>query len=191
MTWRSRRRGKEVNDNSTHNPSNTCHIPQLPMPVPISGTQQKTLNNPLGWMRKQAWTEEAALCAFLPQLTSHVRARMHPSFPPASINCALTVWQALSWEPRGTGAAPTHQVPALKGLTLQEQADIKQCVHCLVVSGSLQPHGTVAHQAPMSMKFSRHKYWSGYPFLSPGHFPNPGRKSTKTEMKITITETKY
>ena len=130
-----------MNDNSTHNPSNTCHIPQLPMPVPISGTQQKTLNNPLGWMRKQAWTEEAALCAFLPQLTSHVRARMHPSFPPASINCALTVWQALSWEPRGTGAAPTHQVPALKGLTLQEQADIKQCVHCLVVSGSLQPHG--------------------------------------------------
>ena len=27
---------------------------------------------------------------------------------------------------------------------------------------------TVAHQAPWSMGFSRHEYWSGLPFLSPG-----------------------
>ena len=27
---------------------------------------------------------------------------------------------------------------------------------------------TVACQAPMSMEFSRHEYWSGYPFPSPG-----------------------
>ena len=33
---------------------------------------------------------------------------------------------------------------------------------------------TVAHQAPMSMGFSRQEYWSGLPFPSPGNLPDPG-----------------
>ena len=33
---------------------------------------------------------------------------------------------------------------------------------------------TVAHQAPLSMGFSRQKYWSGVPFPLPGDLPNPG-----------------
>ena len=33
---------------------------------------------------------------------------------------------------------------------------------------------TVAYQAPQSMGFSRHEYWSGLPFPSPGDLPNPG-----------------
>ena len=35
---------------------------------------------------------------------------------------------------------------------------------------------TVAHQVPQSMGFSRQQYWSGLPFLAPGHLPNPGIK---------------
>ena len=35
---------------------------------------------------------------------------------------------------------------------------------------------TVAHQAPLSMGFSRQEYWSGLPFPSPGHLPDPGIK---------------
>jgi len=31
----------------------------------------------------------------------------------------------------------------------------------------------VAHQAPLSMEFSRQKYWSGLPFPSPGDLPDP------------------
>ena len=31
----------------------------------------------------------------------------------------------------------------------------------------------VAHQAPLSMGFSRQEYWSGLPFPSPGDPPNP------------------
>ena len=45
-----------------------------------------------------------------------------------------------------------------------------------VMSDSLQPHGLVAHQASLSMEFSRHKYWSRLPFPSPGDLPNPGIK---------------
>ena len=45
-----------------------------------------------------------------------------------------------------------------------------------VVSNSLQPHGLVAHQAPLSMEFSRQEHWSGLPFPSPGDLPDPGIK---------------
>ena len=41
---------------------------------------------------------------------------------------------------------------------------------------TLQPQ-TVAHQAPISMEFSRQEYWSGLPFPSPGDLPNPGIES--------------
>ena len=33
---------------------------------------------------------------------------------------------------------------------------------------------TVAYQAPLSMEFSRQKYWSGLLFPSPGYLPDPG-----------------
>ena len=33
---------------------------------------------------------------------------------------------------------------------------------------------SVAHQAPLPMRFSRQEYWSGLPFPSPGDLPNPG-----------------
>ena len=35
------------------------------------------------------------------------------------------------------------------------------------------PH-TVVRQAPLCIGFSRQEYWSGLPFPSPGHHPNPG-----------------
>ena len=35
---------------------------------------------------------------------------------------------------------------------------------------------TIAHQAPLSMEFSRQEYWSGLPFPSPGDLPDPGIK---------------
>ena len=33
---------------------------------------------------------------------------------------------------------------------------------------------SVAHQAPLSMAFSRPEYWSGLPFPPPEELPNPG-----------------
>ena len=34
--------------------------------------------------------------------------------------------------------------------------------------------GTTAHQAPVSMEFSREEYWSGLSFPYPRHLPDPG-----------------
>ena len=42
-----------------------------------------------------------------------------------------------------------------------------------VMSDSATPWA-VAHQAPLSMGFSRQEYWSGLPCPSPGNLPNPG-----------------
>ena len=33
---------------------------------------------------------------------------------------------------------------------------------------------TIAHQAPLSMGFSRQEYWRGLPFPAPGDLPVPG-----------------
>ena len=48
------------------------------------------------------------------------------------------------------------------------------CSVTSVVSNSLRPYGlTVAHQAPLSMGFSRQEYWSGLPYLPPGDLLDP------------------
>ena len=46
-----------------------------------------------------------------------------------------------------------------------------------VVSDFASPW-TVAHQAPLSMEFSRQEYWSELPFSPPGDLPDPGIEPT-------------
>ena len=41
----------------------------------------------------------------------------------------------------------------------------------------------VAHQAPLSMGFSRQEYWSGLPFPSPGDLPDPGIEPRSPTLK--------
>ena len=42
------------------------------------------------------------------------------------------------------------------------------------MSDSCDPMNYITCQAPLSMGFSRHEYWSGLPFPSPGDLPDPG-----------------
>ena len=35
---------------------------------------------------------------------------------------------------------------------------------------------TIAHQAPLFIRFSRQEYWSEFPFLPSGDLPNPGKE---------------
>ena len=64
---------------------------------------------------------------------------------------------------------------------LQENANVKGSgfiVKCksLTRVWFLATQWTVAHQAPLSMEFSRPEYLSGLPFPSPGDLPYPGIK---------------
>ena len=44
---------------------------------------------------------------------------------------------------------------------------------------------TAAHQAPLSMEFSRQEYWSELPFPPPGDLPNPGIEPESLESSCT------
>ena len=50
---------------------------------------------------------------------------------------------------------------------------VHACFHCIQLFVTLW---TVAHQAPLSMRFSRQEYWSGLPCPPPGYLPNTGIK---------------
>ena len=41
----------------------------------------------------------------------------------------------------------------------------------------------VAHQAPLSVEFSRQEYWSGVPLPSPGDLPDPGMEPGSPAMQ--------
>ena len=43
---------------------------------------------------------------------------------------------------------------------------------------------TAAHQAPLSMGFSRQEFWSGLPFPSPGNIPEPGIRLCLQHWKV-------
>ena len=45
---------------------------------------------------------------------------------------------------------------------------------CTLILSNSAPACAIAHQAPLSIKFSRQEYWSGLPFHSPGDLPDSG-----------------
>ena len=51
-----------------------------------------------------------------------------------------------------------------------------ESISCSVMSDSVP--WTAAHQAPLTMEFSRQEWWSGLPFPSPGDLPDPGVVNT-------------
>ena len=54
------------------------------------------------------------------------------------------------------------------------------CVHlpsCIRYFATPWTIWTLAHQAPLSMEFSRQKYWSRLPFPTPGNLPDSGIKA--------------
>ena len=55
---------------------------------------------------------------------------------------------------------------------------------CLVAQSLFATPWTVAHQAPLSVEFTRQEYyWSGELFPSPGNLPNPGIKLRSPAMQ--------
>ena len=99
-------------------------------------------------------------------------------------------WVAISFSKRSS-RQKKEQVQRLWDRSIADLAKEQQKVQCDTMEGDRKRNQkvkslsrvrlfatlwTVAHQAPPSMGFSRRKYWSGLPFLSPGDIPNPGIK---------------
>ena len=90
-----------------------------------------------------------------------------------------------SWSPRPQGwdrcLACVSRPPSLPQLTgifksLQPRPNLFLLLIrvCAQSSQLFETPGTVAHQAPLSMGFSRQEHWSGLPCPPPGDLPNPG-----------------
>ena len=66
---------------------------------------------------------------------------------------------------------PDGTTPKASGLFFEKKVRVlHSCVRYFVTQW------IVAHQAPLSMEFSRQEYWSGLPFPSPGDIPDSGIK---------------
>ena len=61
-----------------------------------------------------------------------------------------------------------------QGHTAEARASQTWVCQVPLVSSSLQPLWTTAHQAPLSMRFSRQECWNGLPCPPPGDLPDPG-----------------
>ena len=63
------------------------------------------------------------------------------------------------------------------------------CSVALVMFDSFQPYGLyVPCQVPLSMGFSRQKYWSGWPYPPPRDLPNPGTKPVSLTLPTSAGE---
>ena len=80
--------------------------------------------------------------------------------------------------------APRGSSPSLSvGVEGQgEDCSLGTCAHAQalllhsVAQGIFMTPWTIAHQAPLSMRFSRQEYWRGLPFPLPGDLPDSGIK---------------
>ena len=102
-----------------------------------------------------------------------------------------SVWGPLQWLPllpklAGFSLFWGHSITERKGRLVQGNDNASWCrrdwyspsLAALVAQSYLTLSDPVdcAHQAPLSIGFSRPEYWSGLPFPSPGDLPDPGIK---------------
>ena len=73
---------------------------------------------------------------------------------------------------------------ALSFLFCTKYTAVSENCSCLVLSNSSVTPRTIAHQAPLSVGFSRQEYWRGLPFPFPGDLPNPGIELTSPALPV-------
>ena len=119
-------------------------------------------------------------CAFSVNLSAHMRLvwgmswelvyHSPPQLPPKP-KAQSPEWQ---WaHVPMSSAEEDHRLRSSVGLDTQRKKERKRS-HSVGCIRLFATPWTVAHQAPLSMGFSRQDYWSGLRFHSPGDLPDPG-----------------
>ena len=87
-----------------------------------------------------------------------------------------------SWSQRSnwTELINTTETPGRKQLVIIIHTGVLSCIWLFVTAW------VVAHQAPLSMGFSRQEYWSGLPFPSPDDLPNLGIELASSEFSALV-----
>ena len=98
----------------------------------------------------------------------------HPQTPGTSV-FHLDLFVSFSFPSLKQGAWTKWHVVSIPLLAVQKfKTRVSVCVLSRSVVRLFAIPWTVAHQAPLSIGFSRQEYWRGLPFPSPGDLPNPG-----------------
>ena len=114
-------------------------------------------------------------------------------FPPESQLCPLSLHLAQNQAQHGTDNSweSPHNISFENTVLTQERGDIciRRCMHAFVLVTSVMSDSfailrTVAHQAPLSMGFSRQENWSGLPCPPPGDLPDPGTKPQSPALQV-------
>ena len=169
------------------------------LPFPVLGDLPTQRSNP-GLLRTlyhlcYQGSPERVMCVMRGWLHSPGASALNPTFNPRLQRCIQI--QGV-WGGRGLRACTSHQLPGgarsepsnkkCKGGG-QEQAcepSLPYTVHVnSIFAQSLSRDRlfttpwTVAHQAPLSLGFSRQESWSGWPLPPPGRLPDPGTEPTR------------
>ena len=118
--------------------------------------------------------EDRSLLTAIPPYREHGVAPLGPPAPmqPPLLGCGVAPPGHHPW-PRAWGSS---SLPHFCAVGCSRHASAHPEVKSLSCVRLFATPWTVAHQAPLSMGFSRQEYWSGLPFPSPGDLPNPGIK---------------
>ena len=99
---------------------------------------------------------------------------------PGLQNTGSTVVTGLGgmWDLPGSGIEPTSPALASRFFITKLPGKPKDIFLCMLSCFShvqlIATLWTVAQWTPLSLRFSRQKYWNGLPFPSPGHLPSQG-----------------
>ena len=85
---------------------------------------------------------------------------------------------AVAWFCYSSSEACESMHAFYSGLQAPFAVKTSMCLYVLSCVWLFVTPWTVAHQAPLSMGFSRQEYWNGLPFPTPGDLPDPGVKPT-------------
>ena len=169
------------------------------LPFPVLGDLPTQRSNP-GLLRTlyhlcYQGSPERVMCVMRGWLHSPGASALNPTFNPR-LQRSIQIQGV--WGGRGLRACTSHQLPGgarsepsnkkCKGGG-QEQAcepSLPYTVHVnSIFAQSLSRDRlfttpwTVAHQAPLSLGFSRQESWSGWPLPPPGRLPDPGTEPTR------------
>ena len=88
------------------------------------------------------------------------------------IQSCMTLWNPMDYSLPGSSVHGIFQAWLLKWAAIS----FYRCISHPIVSNDLWPHRQLAHQALVSIEFSKQDYWSRLPFPSPGDLSDPQMK---------------
>ena len=101
------------------------------------------------------------------------KANSNPEWP--QLNCLINFTKTLF--PSKVTFWVSEQTWIWGSQKMADSTGLNVAVYHQFCPALLWPTWTIAHQAPLSMGFSRQGYWNGLPFSSQGDLPNPGRET--------------